>query len=61
MTCRGSLVQFQYRDGSKEEFADGIQVKELLGKLPRSISKKAVAARIAGGVYDLDHEIVEGG
>ncbi|MBN2185735.1 MAG: threonine--tRNA ligase [Candidatus Krumholzibacteriota bacterium] len=55
------MVEIIYPDGSKEEYADSVQVKELLGKLPRSISKKAVAARIAGVICDLDHKIAEGG
>ncbi|MBN2071266.1 MAG: threonine--tRNA ligase [Candidatus Krumholzibacteriota bacterium] len=55
------MVEIIYPDGSKDEIEKGLPVKELLGKLPRSVSKKAVAARIDGRLFDLREDITVGG
>jgi len=55
------MIEITYPDGSKQEIAEGSPIMEIVSRLPQSVRKKTIAARIGGRTYDLQQTIEEGG
>ncbi len=55
------MMEFQFPDGGRREYPDGVTGREIAESLSKSLARKAAIIRLDGHLLDLDRELSQGG